>query len=182
MIPLRGTLKGNFLQQLQKRINAYSGAVVAARVRVPDSLNWWYWNEFGTATRGDQGRGSGHTYEIKPVTAEFLRFVGRNGLVFVKAIEAHPGIPPSRSVTRALPDIRRTVRELVHAAFTQHGADNPKVLEGAIVEATEQAKQHIVDSMDRNLNQGVLREDGRLEGRTAAQAFQVGAEVVNLSN
>src|SRR6478752_1499987 len=123
---------GAFGAHLQRRIEAWHGRKIGARIRVPPELSWWYWQEFGTATRGDQPQASGHTYPIYPVNAKMLSWPGASGQrVFSHGVPAHPGIPPRRSVTKVLDDIRQETQEGVRAALREGGADHPDLIHSA---------------------------------------------------
>lgn len=194
---LRADFRGLFVQQLRERVKKWEGTQApAARIVVPDELRWWYFNEFGTATKWEDPGGrvlnarlagvpppihGKQKYQIVPVDAKALAFPVRGTLVITKLVN-HPGIRPSRSVTKALADIERTMKDRVRDALYAGAADDPTRLKEAVQEAAEQAIQHIAESMSRNL--AGAREavenggEGKLGGRSAAEVFQSEARIV----
>jgi hypothetical protein len=183
-------LRGNFIERMQERIAKWAQAKMGARIEVPVELEWWYWNEFGTATKfggapeGLPGAlnmapaGPDARYPILPVNANMLRFP-LNGQIVLRASVMHPGIKPSRSVSKVIQEIVDNACSAVAAAFRQGGADRPEIVAAAIVATTEQAKELIAQSISSNLTQ--TREDGKLDGRDPGEVFSASATVVDLS-
>ena len=162
-IPLTVKVSGNFLSRLQQRIAAFSAAKVSATLVAPPELQWWAWNEYGTAA---------HT--ISAINAPELRFPYEGVIAHALSVQ-NPGIiKPGRSVTKALPAIREQAIEKVREAFSAGGADDPSILHEAIVNAVEAAKTLIVESMAENIpgRRALEPEQGRLGGQTAAEVFQ----------
>jgi hypothetical protein len=197
MIPIESKVKGLFLDKLNERLKKWQTAKgAAARVRVPNELSWWYWNEFGTATRfkAPSGAELSHAsikpvagsrtgaYDIDPVDAEALRFPQGGEIQHRDHVE-HPGIRPSRSVTQALPQIERALVQRVQSALKRGAVDNPELLDSAILSATQEAKLLITQSMAENLpgTRELEPEHGRLGGRTAAEVFDQQATVEPLN-
>jgi hypothetical protein len=178
----KGKLLGRFTEHLDRRIAAYKGAVAAARIEAPPELKFWYWTEFGTATRGEAGHSSGFSYDIDPVDAEALRFPLGGEMVMFDHVD-HPGIRPHRSIRKVLPEIHQVVQERVRQALRAGGTDNPQKLREAMVDATTAAKALIVDSMAVNVpgRRELEPERGRLGGLSAAEVFEAKATVVDLS-
>jgi hypothetical protein len=182
-VTITGKILGRFTERLERRIAALNKADrVAARIEAPPELRWWYWLEFGTASRGDAGRASGNYYEIDPVNAEVLRFPYGGEMVLRDHVD-HPGIRPHRSITKALPQIREATQSLIHQYLQAGAADNPKELQDALLDSVSNAKALIVESMAVNIpgHREVEPERGRLGGASAAEAFEAMAKVVNLS-
>jgi hypothetical protein len=179
---IKGRIVGKFAERLERRIAANRGARAAARIETPPELAWWYWTEFGTATRGEPGRASGHYYEIDPVNAEALRFPWNGEMVMRDHVD-HPGIRPHRSIRSILPEIREAIRRFVEEGLRSGAADNPKVMQQEILDAVYNAKALIVESMAVNLpgQRDVEPNSGRLGGASAAQVFKDKATVVDLS-
>lgn|SRR5574343_85538 len=143
-------------------------------ITVPDDLAWWYYQEYGTGTRGEQGRASGLLYDIQPKTGMFLKIPnGTGGFVFTPIVKDHPGIPARYSITKILPELKKyTLEKLKHYRFLHR----PSELDGIIKDIAEKAKELITNSFEENLPGS--REDGKLEGKTAAQVFTERATVV----
>jgi hypothetical protein len=181
---VKATTRGLFLQQLKKRQEAWSQAKLSARITVPPELDWWYWNEFGTATKADPGRGSGHTYSIEPKDAKALAFPGANGTVITARVDAHPGIKPSRSVAESRAQIDELLKSIVGQAVAQY-ADNPQEIQRVLHTVAEQAVDIISDALSQNLN-GVRNADplfpnqmGKLHGQRPGDVFKQNASVVD---
>lgn len=178
-LPLSGKIEGRFLKAMQERSARWKNVKIASRIEVPVELRWWYWNEFGTATKGDPEHGaSGHYYTIVPVAAKELRFPHNGQMVFSKEVP-HFGVKPSRSVTKVLVEIRENASAAVHDAFLHGAADDPQILKLTIFHATQKAKELIVESMSRNIP-GVREAEpelGRLGGARASDVFEESAEV-----
>lgn len=185
MLPFKTQIAGKFVEQVEARARKWADTKISARITVPDELVWWYWQEFGTAASGDAGRASGHTYEIVPVKAKYLIYPYQGKKVMTLKVEAHPGIKPRRSVTKALPDIRDNTKTTVRQALHQGGADHPELIREAILEATLAAKRRIVASIAENITGTRVGDPdnfispGRLGGETAASVFDSQAQVVS---
>jgi hypothetical protein len=161
-------LSGDFAKRLTDRQAKYSGRTASAVLRVPEALHWWYWQEFGTPP-----------YPIDPVNAKALAFPGQDGNTVFRSHVDFPGLRPRRAVTSVLPEVEAAAGASLRAAFEAGAADDPAILQQAIVAATEQAKVIIVASIaDKMPN---TRADGRLQGSTASDVFSQQSEVVNLS-
>jgi hypothetical protein len=188
MLPLTTRVSGQFSKAMQGRIQRLEGVTISARIEVPDTLVWWYWQEFGTASSGDAGRASGHSYEIVPKQAKLLVYPYNGQKVISLRVEAHPGIKPRRSVTKALPEIREATQANVRKALVAGGADHPELIRQAILESAQEAKRLIVESIAQNIpgtRDGDSEEHispGKLGGRTAASVFDEEAQVVDLSS
>lgn len=179
------TTRGLFREQIRKRQQAWSQAKVSARITVPDELSWWYWNEFGTASKADPGRGSGAPYPIEPVNGKALVFQGRAGTVITSRVDAHPGVRPSRSVAESRQQIDQVMRDAVAKAIAQ-SADKPELVQEALQSAARQAVEIIGEAMNRNLQPSrdgdseFPNQAGRLGGggRRAGDVFVQNAQIV----
>lgn len=168
-----GGIKGDFAERMVARSQKWAIPPISARIFAPDDLIWWYWQEHGTASRGEAG---GAPYPIDPVNAKALAFPDAQGkLVFRQHVE-HPGIAPRHSVLKAIPDIEAQSRTKLAAALTDGGLDNPSTLQTAVTAAVTEAKAQIVTSMSENIPG--TRIDGKLAGDTAASVFDAEAEVI----
>lgn len=195
MIQFKAKIEGKFAQSLQERLaQVQANRDPSARVTVPAADSWWYFNEFGTATKHSAPTSAGNaeiapipppihgggTYPIDPVNAKELRFPQGGEVVFRSHVD-HPGIRPSRSVTKALPEIEQVFMSKVSASFADGAADNPAQLQEVVLEVANEAKALIVQSMAENLNgtRSIEPELGKLGGRTASQVFDSDAQVVS---
>lgn len=169
------SVTGDFNQKMQERVakwQAVSGQIVA-KIVVPDDLKFWYFQEFGTASRGDAG---GAAYSIDPIHANSLAFPGPGGeKVFAKHVN-HPGIPARHSVGKAMPQIEEDTAASITKALQSGAADDPSLLKVAVEQSTQNAKELIVQSMEQNIPG--TRADGKLLGRSAASVFDAEAQVV----
>jgi hypothetical protein len=175
---IQGKIQGQFTKKLQTLVNKYqSKKVVGYRIEVPPELIWWYYQEYGTAVRGEPGKASGVPYDIKPVIAKALRIPQGNGsFSFVREIKDHPGIPARYSVKKILPELEKYCKE----QFAKPGIiDDPKFLAKTSKECAEFAIKLIAESLDRNLD-GIRRIDGKLEGDYPGEVFEKLAKVVEI--
>lgn len=182
-IPLTSKVQGRFLQAMQERSTKWANARIAVRIEVPEELEFWYWDEYGTASKGDVDHGaSGHSYTIVPVTAKGLVFPQGGQMTFHSSVE-HPGVKPSRSVTKVMPDIRDKAVALIHQAFIDGAADDPEKLHAAVLQAVAAAKDLIVHSMAQNIPgvRAIEPSAGKLGGERAADAFDREAQIVDHS-
>jgi hypothetical protein len=166
-----------FLAEIKRRREAVSAAVISARIRVPEEHVWWYWHEFGTASRATMGTANAQGYQIVPLNADILSFPTAGERVFTHKVW-HPGVYP-----RAI--VRKVINQIVAEAFTdiaeplaQGKLDLVRqiLLERSIV----RAKELIAHSMAQELIG--TRVDGKLEGRDAASVFTEQAEIVDTSH
>lgn len=154
---------------------------LAGRISVPPELQWWYWQEFGTATRGDPGRSSGTTYSIKPVEASVLKFPWHGDTFYREQILAHPGIPSHHFVTKSLHDILLIAAINLEHSFREKGYWSADAVRESLLRKTlPDAIDRITLEMEKELP-GV-REDGKLKGATASQMFREKAFVRNVGD
>jgi hypothetical protein len=186
---------GLFLKLLERRKAVWSGeGNFSYRLRVPPTLSWWYYQEFGTATKFQQpptsvggfkvaklsgNKSGGNKYKIEAVNAKLLRFP-YDGRMIYKLRVMHPGVEPARFVASSLTEIDAEVRRQVRNAFEYGAIDNPKILKGYVESAVVKAKDLIATNMSRTLNgtREVEAEGGKLGGRDAASVFDDQAEIV----
>lgn len=169
-----------FLNELKRRRQVFNKPIVA-RLHVPPDLKWWYWQEFGTATRGETPYASGSAYPIRPINADYLKFPDpenkygsdprlelpeSDGYARWFIVKAHPGIRPRRMVRQALSDIRQMAG---HQLLPAIATFDPTIVRAVLQQVMEQAKVMIVESFDKNLPGN--RSDGRLGGQSAADVF-----------
>ncbi len=167
---------GNFLRQIT-RIRTEFSKPISFRIVVPPDLRYWYWHEFGTATYT-----GGAPYQIKPVNADYLMWPdpsSPDGFHRQYMVTAHPGVRPRHMVRKVLDDIGRyTMREVMEALV--HGGYKVSALRARLLEVSmPHVKSIIVQSIAQELPGS--RTDGRLEGRTAAQDFEVRSSVKDMN-
>lgn len=173
---------GKFIERIQSRINKWSGLKLAACLKVSEDLKWWYWNEYGTATYSEKAPTG--PYSIDPKNTDLLIFPdSHTGEAVYTEHVTHPGIKPSRSVTKVWDEIVNQANQKLSEAFEQGALDNPQILKQAILDAVALGKELIVQSMAVNLP-GYRDENppisaGRLGGLTASQVFEAEARVVD---
>lgn len=119
--------------------------------------------------RDSQGR-----YLILPVYAKELRFPGPDGEEITAQKVWHPGVYPRAFVRNALDDIMKDFAATV-APYVATGQMN-LAQEALMNEVMQRALELIVEQIDQELIG--TRDDGRLGGQTAGEAFSEGAEIV----
>lgn len=184
--------KGQFISQLQQRLNAWQGVeTVSILLRVPYAHRWWYWQEFGTASgialNPEEVFPEGIEQNTTPTTqwpngygivsrkpGGVLAYETRDGeLRFAHAVH-HPGIKPRRPVRAVLEEIRNNSTRFLHIALRQGGAKNPQVFTAVIKFIGPDAKRLIVESFGRKLRgmRTLNMEHARLHGKSAAEVLQ----------
>lgn len=173
-----------WIEELQRRQEALTSQRVCARLRVSEDLAWWFFQEFGTATRADpysKAQGIGNMprdaegrYLILPLYGSELRFPGADGEQVVTSKVWHPGVYPRAFVRAALDNIRIDFAKSV-APFVARGEMN-LAQEMLLNEVMIRALEAITENINQELTG--IRDDGRLGGQSAAEAFSEGAEVV----
>lgn len=166
-----------FLAEAQRRAKQFSGKKVAARIRANEDTQWWAYLEFGTALRGENPAYQ-RTYPIDPVNAKMLSWPGADGGRVFRSHVDHPGIHPHLIVRSVLKDIRT----LAGAFLAEHlsGADTEQIRLLLLQEVMPQAKTMIVESIAERVTG--TREDGKLHGQTAADAFAAGTTIEDTSD
>jgi len=166
MFSLKVVTNGEFSKRLEARAEKWRGRKIAAHIHAPDELKWWYWNEHGVPAR-----------TIVPVESTRLAFPGEGGGTELRTSVDWPGIKPHHTVQNVMEDVRAATQVLVRHALDNEGADNPDLVEQAVVEATKEAKSLIVTQMAEDLpgtrrdNKTYPKQSGKLHGETAASVF-----------
>lgn len=187
--------EGLFLKLLEKRKAAWSAAGnFSYRLRVPPTLSWWYYQEFGTATKFDKppatvggfrisalsgSKSGGKKYKIEAVNAKLLRFPYDGRMIYKKRV-MHPGVKPARFVVSALNEIDAEVQDAAKWAFKNGALEQPEILKNAVRSAVVKAKEFITTNMSRALDgsRDLEPEGGKLGGRDAASVFDDQAQIV----
>lgn len=168
-------IKGIVKQRLTRAINKYAGkGSLGYYLDAPSpEMDWWYYQEYGTGTRGEPGKASGSYYVIEPITGKYLKFLGSDGnSVFTKKVN-HPGIPARYSVAKTLPELREFCKEVFSNVNVLTG--EPADLDQLNLECIEKAKELIYYSLADNLSSG--REDGKLGGIAPEDVFEQLVEI-----
>lgn len=167
----------SFVSVLKRRKASWVGAKLASRIVVPPALQFWYWQEFGTAVGGragltdPAGGASGHTYSIYPVNAAALSWPdGQGGRTVVHYVQKHPGTRSHHFVYRSLADIKAVACAEITKAFHE-GQWKYGIVKSALNnKVMPQAVEIIAVNMERSLPG--TREDGKLNGSLAADFFR----------
>lgn len=166
-------------EALAQRRADWQQARLSARVTVPPELKWWYWNEFGTAARGDTSRGaSGSAYPIDPINKELLSFPTEEGQVVAKHVD-HPGIHPHRFVQNSLPGIMDFARVNIKGAFIRSHLEAEAVRIQLMEVVMPEAISEIARFMFFALPGTRMGEYSGLNGQVASDVFEREAKIVN---
>lgn len=186
IVKIKSVVSTKLVAELRKRATSFRTAQIAARIQVPTDLTWWYYIEFGTATRrsGDAPYGGGATgpYPIDPIdrgdssTLQSLHWGPQGAGVFMKHV-SHPGIRPHPFVRQALPVIMAQLVTDIRAALTEGGFRQNVLKETLLNETMVFAKALLVENL-ATAAPGT-REDGNLLGETASSVFEEEAEIVD---
>lgn len=172
-----------FISELQARARSFANQNVSATLMVPSDLAWWYWLEFGTAGRQSPDapyRSSyGGTYPIDPVNADALSFPPSPGAEHViRAHVDHPGIRPRAFVRTAIGELSKkglnVTQDMLDLGFRL------SVLKQSIFNALDyDAKEQVAKELEAAAPN--TREDGKLDGNSAAEVFLEEAYVLDTS-
>lgn len=178
-----------FADELRARARSFRAAKIAARIQVPTDLSWWYFLEFGTASRRSSdapyGGGATGTYLIKPIdrgnnsTLESLHWGPPGGGVFAAKVD-HPGIRPHPFVRPSLSKIMQQFAADVAGALAREGFRANTVKQALINETMVFAKALLVANLA--VAAPGTREDGNLLGLTAAEVFEEEAEITDAAD
>jgi len=166
-------------KELQRRRQEFAGRRFAARIRVPDALAWWYYQEFGVA----------HPWIIAPGEKVYLawpsdRENARNGWFWTKFPVTHYGYPPRRIVQSVLDDICNVAAEQLRTALIGGNFTKQAVRAALLYETMPKALELIVESMRQRLNPSrdpggklAVEHGGPVE---PADVFESEAEIVEI--
>ena len=157
-----------FLSELERRAEAVAASEpIISRIVVSDDLRWWYFQEFGTT----------RFYPIFPVAAKALSWPAEGGgKVVVGHVDKHPPLKARHMVSSVLERIEEEIQSSVMQALVSSGYEAQAVQIELRTSLMPRVKSIIAESFEQQLP-GV-RPDGKLGGRTAAQAFEDDATVV----
>jgi hypothetical protein len=185
--------------------NQWMGRRLTGRVSVPPEMQWWYYQEFGTATHLGSGNpggtidegihqqpvdASGHPegYSIAPKLHNYLSWplasggnyfdfiIGDRGYRFF--VPWHPGVEQKAFVRRVLIDIRIQAVDTLAFTMLKSGFDLESTRSALINSVMPAVKETIANSMAESLGS---RGDGKLHGQDAATVFRTEASVLDLS-
>lgn len=168
MITITG---GGFKAELQRRRERLSTAgPVGVLLWAPDSVRWWYFQEFGTAGG----------YSIDPVNAKLLRWPepSAQGGWRTATHVTHPGVPATKFVSRVLADIEAMAGTSIMNALLGSDYDMAAVQAALLDEIGPEAKRLIVESMAEQLPQKRAADTGgKLDGESPADVFDAATEL-----
>lgn len=181
-------------KQLQDKAKQFANRRIAGLLQASDDIAWWYYQEFGTATRFDPGDYNGFVppstapggYEIHPVNAQAILLPATSAYPQEAIIPyigppftaLHPGVVPKMFVRRILPQIDEQSTQALASALVHSGYDPQEVKDVLLQDVLPAAKQAIVSSIAESLNQN--RPDGKLEGVDPATTFEAGTTITDI--
>jgi hypothetical protein len=155
-------VSGNFVETIRDMAERAT-ASVSSRIAVTDELGFWYMLEFGT-----------RAYTIRPVEKKALHFEIAGREVFAHEVH-HPGVR-AKLVYRA---IRSEWIEQLAALHLVERLANDESIAPAIDGAMDSAKELMALRLEQ-VAPG-HHEDGKLKGKTAAEAWREDATVITVS-
>ena len=183
--------------EFQKRLKDFSGQTAKATLVVGPEADFWYYQEYGTATRRDAAAGGPTAaYTIKPVTPgvkslRFPDFEGKYegldhdeaGYAYADKIPSsrsregvsHPGVFPQAFVRDSIPEIMSQISDLLKTALRASGITFAAMRDVIHGPALRIAKDLITEKMSERLRG--TRLDGRLQNSTASDVFHSSARV-----
>ncbi len=169
-----------FAEAMRERAESFRGTRISARLRVKPEAGFWYFLEYGTATRSDGqgpfGASPGTNYDIDPVNKKVLHWGPYGAGTFASHV-SHPGIRPHPFVRQSLTEIVQKVGSDVSEFLSNGGDLTPQALQQMLINTgMEDAKTILVNSLAQ-LAPGT-QENGKLLGETAASVFGDGAVIV----
>ncbi len=196
IVPIK-VVSTKFLAELRARARSFANRKCAARIRVPDELQWWYFIEFGTAGRseGPFPHDPGY-YTIVPKYSSDLKFpawtlneppgsglqVDADGNVHLHHVY-HPGIRPRAYIRTNLKEWVNMVSEGIASAVLldegqfRYGVVKEQLMHGIM----PQIVADIGELLDQESVAGHTREDGKLGGASAGDEWREEAEIVDVS-
>lgn len=189
MIAAKISNKGSFTTMLEKRIGEWSAVrKLAVVIHTPPELNWWYYNEFGTATKREgMGSPTGY-YEIPGSGTSIFMYKGvLHKRTAGKNPVHHPGTKASHAVSLAQPDYQNALKQAVRRGFSFGALNSPDKLLVSMHEGMVHAKELIARNYDSLLQNndyhsppGGTIGTGKLGGRKAADDYRALATVEDM--
>lgn len=184
------------LNNIKQRL---AGRKAAARITVTEEVDWWFYQEFGTATHFNSDHiqmpqgivqadfpgttsPDGYTISAKnggmlrlPITSEYPD-EWRGPSVH------HPGVSPKAFIRRILPDIQKTSSDAVATALVRGGYNIDAVQEALMTDVMPAILTQICDSMAEQLKDSTDRDTpGKLGAADPASVFRSAATIVDSS-
>ena len=176
-----------------------TGRKMSARITVPADLDWWFYQEFGTATHFDE-----EAFEMPPgVTTLPLPNTHSPGGYIIPAAPGktlrlpvtmhfpdawegpavnHPGVSPKAFIRRILPVIHKKSSEAVAMALVEGKYDPGYVQQVLLTETLPEILVDITDSMALALHSSSDRDTpGKLGSQSPADVFESSATIVDSS-
>lgn len=176
-----------------------AGRKMSARIVVPPDLDWWFYQEFGTATHFDTGSYAlppniteatlpsttapqGYTIPVRyggllrlPITVEFpIAWEGQS--------VHHPGVSPKAFIRSILPDIHQIAVDAVVGALVTNEYSPDAVQDVLMQEVMPAIVTAITDSMSQVLGDAVERDTpGKLGLTSPSAAFESAVTIVDSS-
>jgi len=165
--------RGTFAKEMRKRAQDFHGKKLSARISMPEGeqFRWWYWNEFGTALRGDAGRASGKAYSIDPQYVAMLRWPTALGEYHYALHVNHPGIHPRRMITKALDEVRKVASFAAYKIIIQDDFRFETFRQVLLDNIMPDVKNVIVQSISNELTQTRTDPHSKLHGEEPGAAF-----------
>jgi hypothetical protein len=185
VIPVKATTNGAFGKRLEERIQKWASVrKAAARIRTPEELDWWYYQEWGTLPYSEKPdplglvEGTAAIWRHGPPDGKDALAFDHNGEhVVTVMVPHHPGIPARHMIRdHAKPVVHEHMAEKLHGIAARL-PDHPELLQTFIQESAADAKDAIRDSFELLLSKH-NRPNGRLEGKSAAEVFETKATIV----
>jgi hypothetical protein len=184
---------------LDKVKSNMAGRKASARITVPPDMDWWFYQEFGTATHFNEekvempvgvaqielpGTTAPSGYQITAKNGKLLRLPIT--IEFPEAWEGfsvhHPGVSPKAFIRRILPEIQKQSAEAMATALIESGYNITSVQEALMTEIMPAILADITNSMAEQLNAGTDRDSpGKLGHADPASVFHSAASIVDSS-
>jgi hypothetical protein len=196
MMTFTSTKLVSTLDSVKSRI---AGRKMTARITVPADLDWWFYQEFGTATHFNSlsielpdgveqaplPSGTSNFYVIQARAGGRIRLPIT--MMWPEHWEGpevhHPGVEPKAFIRRILPDIHTMSASALATVLYQSDYDPDAVQQALMTEIMPSILEEIAVSMAESLAYGPDRDTpGKLGGQSPADAFSASASIVDTSS
>jgi len=168
---------GKIAARFERRARELTQKQFKLRITVPPGYEWWFYQEYGTAVRGDKPYASGDTFDIVPKDGETLKFLNEGGkFIFPKEVTDHEGLYPKRYIRNSQKEIRREQRLIIKDLILSGRLTKVDVAK-TLRTAMNVTKRIIIEAMSRALPG--TNPDGKLAGKTAASVFNRVAKITD---
>jgi hypothetical protein len=178
MFTVKSTRLKLTLRRLQQQWR--SAGKIAAVIRVPPEMIWWYWQEWGTGVYAEKGTKPGNEvgYFVpapENTEANILLFYNQDGQLIYREEVFVFGIPAKHMVGSVEKDAREILKEGTRKALKERGY-NPEALRSHLLdELMPRIKELIRRSFESNLS-SEARDRGRLPV-SPAEEFESKAKI-----